>query len=409
MSCSPSESYSLNTSNKCNRRAATATETAPWIVVAGGVHRHGGTDRANYALVDYLLKNEIPVHVVANNVDSELTRRKGMQAHIVPRPARSWLLGEQLLWLKAYRIARKLTRQNPSTRVVVNGGNCPWADVNWVHYVHHAARRPLKQGPWLHRLKHKLAESIGSVKEAASLKIARVIVTNSDITRQQIIANLGVSPAKVFAIRLGAESDWAPPTEPERLRCRALFQQTSGRPLIAFVGAIGYDQNKGLDTVWRAWNILCQNANWDGDLIVAGDGPALPGWRRLVAASTLQNRVRFLGFTKEIPELLAAADLLVSPARYESFGLNVQEAICRGIPAIVTAHAGVAELYPSEFRDLLLPDPDNFQDLAARIAQWRVSIEHWRAVVPTLSAALRKYSWENMACRFYSLVTANNP
>ena len=38
--------------------------------------------------------------------------------------------------------------------------------------------------------------------------------------------------------------------------------------------------------------------------------------------------------------------VLVSAPRHEAYGLNVQEAHCRGLPDLVSASAGVAERYP---------------------------------------------------------------
>jgi len=181
------------------------------------------------------------------------------------------------------------------------------------------------------------------------------------------------------------------------------------RPIVAFIGAIGYDNNKGLDTLLRAWHALCRRSEWDADLIIAGDGRALPQARRAVAQSEFRDRVRFLGYTNRVPELLAAADLLVSPVRYESFGLNVQEALCRGVPSIVSKGAGVAEIYPLNLRDLLLPDPENVDDLVNRVFAWRARLEYWREQVTTFSSDLRKYSWRDMAERFYEIATHTNP
>src|SRR5439155_20974412 len=123
----------------------------------------------------------------------------------------------------------------------------------------------------------------------------------------------------------------------------------------------------------------------------------------MVAQSDFRDRVRFLGFTDRVPQLLAAADLLVRPVRYESYGLNVQEALCRGVPAIVSQGAGVAERYPSELQDLLLPNPEDVDDLARRMLMWRSGLNYWRERVSRFSAELRAYSWQDMAARFYSL------
>jgi glycosyltransferase involved in cell wall biosynthesis len=65
------------------------------------------------------------------------------------------------------------------------------------------------------------------------------------------------------------------------------------------------------------------------------------------------DRVRFLGFRTDVPEIPSALDGLVHP-RYEAAGLSVHEALCRGLPAIVTACAGVAERYPADLRHCLL-------------------------------------------------------
>ena len=59
-------------------------EKTPWVVVAGGVHRHGGTDKANFALVEYLLRREIPVHVVTHHIDQVLLNSPTIRVEVVP-------------------------------------------------------------------------------------------------------------------------------------------------------------------------------------------------------------------------------------------------------------------------------------------------------------------------------------
>jgi hypothetical protein len=68
----------------------------PWVIVAGGVHQLGGTDKANFALVQYLLNRGIPVHVVTHTIDDTLRQRPLLRLHSIPVPANSWLAGERL-------------------------------------------------------------------------------------------------------------------------------------------------------------------------------------------------------------------------------------------------------------------------------------------------------------------------
>jgi glycosyltransferase involved in cell wall biosynthesis len=126
--------------------------------------------------------------------------------------------------------------------------------------------------------------------------------------------------------------------------------------------------------------------------------------RRDVAEARLGDRVHLLGFTDRVADLLAAADLLVSPARYEAFGLNVQEAICRGVPALVSNSAGVAERYPSDLAEMMLPDPEDVDDLVARLLCWRSGIDDWKDRFRPLANAIRGYTWFDMARRIVSIV-----
>jgi glycosyltransferase involved in cell wall biosynthesis len=107
--------------------------------------------------------------------------------------------------------------------------------------------------------------------------------------------------------------------------------------------------------------------------------------------------------------VLAAADLLVSPVRYESYGLNVQEAICRGVPAMVSASAGVAEQYDAAFAPLLIPDPEDAGNLVERLFAWRSNQEQWRARVQPFGERLRSRSWRDTAADFVSIVEKERP
>ena len=95
----------------------------------------------------------------------------------------------------------------------------------------------------------------------------------------------------------------------------------------------------------------------------------------------------------------------MSPVRYEPYGLNVQEAICCGVPAIVSACAGVAERYPAALADLLLPDPEDAAGLVSRMLQWRADIAGWRCRLKPFTDTLRAYSWDDMAEQIVSLAS----
>jgi len=107
--------------------------------------------------------------------------------------------------------------------------------------------------------------------------------------------------------------------------------------------------------------------------------------------------------------VFAAADLLVSPVRYEAYGLNVQEAISRGIPAMVSAKAGIAERYPRTLSELIIPDPQDAEDLGARLFRWRSAIEKWKQQMKLFSSSLRAHTWDDMAREIVELAAQSPP
>lgn len=375
----------------------------PWLLVSGDFTPLGGMDRANHALAAYLAGQGGEVHLVAHRAWPDLEAMPGLVVHRVRRPLGSHLLGQSLLDRAGRRWARRLAARG--ARVVVNGGNCRWGDINWVHYVHAAWSPRPGPGGALRRIKGGLAARRFRRDERAVVGRARLVVANSERTRRDVIEGLGVRPERVHTVYYGADAErFRPPTPEERASARAAlgWGEADDRPAVAFVGALG-DARKGFDTLYDAWRLLARDPGWDARLVVLGAGGTLPAWRARAEAEGLGESIRFLGFRDDVPRVLAACDLLVSPTRYEAYGLNVQEALCCGLPAIVSASAGVAERYPGPLRGLLLPDPDDAADLARRVAAWRAAPDPLREAVAALGGELRSRGWDRCGAEIAAL------
>lgn len=370
-----------------------------FVLVSGDFVKTGGMDRANFALADYLATRGRDLHLVAYRVDPGLLGRPGVSFHQVAKPLNAYLLAEPMLRRAGRRLAGRLSGQG--ARVVVNGGCCDWGDINWVHYVH-AAWAPRPGRGLLRRVKGAISHRLMLDAERASLRRARVIVANSDQTRGVLIDRLGLSPERVHTVYYGVDPErFRPATDAERAETRARLGWPADRPTLAFVGALG-DLRKGLDTLLSAWRRVCADPGWDARLIVIGAGASLGQLKD--EARDLGDSIEFLGFRRDVPDLLRGSDALVSPTRYEAYGLNVHEALCCGLPALVSRSAGVAERYPAELADLLIPDPDDAVDLADRLRLWRDGRGRFEAATVALADQLRSYTWDDMASRFLEIV-----
>jgi glycosyltransferase involved in cell wall biosynthesis len=361
-------------------------------------------DRANYELAWYLADHlGAAVHLVSHRVVSPLAEHPRVTWHRVAKPMQSYALAGPLLARGGYRIARQFAATG--ARVIVNGGNCPWADVNWVHAVHAAWPNRDREAPAFFRLRNRWFKYRARRAERRAVRRARLVVTNSRRTRQDVIDRLGVAADRVQVVYLGVDAGIYKSCDlRERAAIRNRLGLAQNRPIVLFVGSLGRDRNKGFDVLFTAWQQLCKEPDWNADLMAAGRGSEVELWRHRVAAAGLSERVRFLGFTRQVPELLSACDALVSPTHYDAYGLSVHEALCCGLPAFVTRTAGVAERYPSELADLLLNDPPDPIDLAARLRRWFRDRGGYQARVAPFGEMLRQRTWTDMAAEMADLM-----
>lgn len=373
-----------------------------YLIVTGDFVETGGMDRANYALAHYLAGRGHEVHLAAYRTAPDLLEYPNVTWHRVPKPLNSYVLGGPLLDRVGRRLAGRVAASGG--RVVVNGGNCRWGDVNWVHHVN-VLDPPSVAGSMWKRSKDRIAHRVHVVKERAIVPLARVVVATCERTRRDAIEHLGARPEHTHIVYLGVDSNAFHPAEPaRRLELRARLGCPGERPLVGFVGALG-NRRKGFDTLFAAFQALCREPAWDADLVVVGRGAEASLWHHRAQAAGLAERIFFRDFVPNVAELFQAVDAHVLPSRYEGYSLVTQEALACGAPAFVTATAGIADRYPEELRNLLLiPDPDDITDLIARLSAWRPQAAAIRAAVAPFSQQIRAQSWATMAAQIAELI-----
>ena len=374
--------------------------TTPWVIVAGDFTPLGGMDAANYALARYLASRR-EVHLVTHRAWPDLETSSAVTVHRVWRPGGRHAIGAALLGPEGRRVARSLQQRHAHT--VVNGGNCRVADVNWVHYLH-AACEPHLPGAWLQRAKGAVMHRRDLAAERTALTEARLVLCNSRRTQRDVVDRIGIPESRTRVVYYGCDaSRLTAVTADERAAAKHALGCSIDRPLVGFVGALG-DRRKAFDTLFAAWVALCARSDWDADLMVVGTGAELPAWQRRARTAGVSERIRFAGFRRDVPEMMGAFDALVHPSRYEAYGLSVREALCRGIPALVSESAGVAEHYGDDLRDLLIANSDDSAELIAKLVEWRRHGNDYPDRVAPLSRVLRSRTWDVMAQEVLDLV-----
>lgn len=169
----------------------------------------------------------------------------------------------------------------------------------------------------------------------------RAFLPVAEGTRAELLGHHPVAEALVEVIPNGADLERFHPRHREKAlgRVRPRHGLAANDFVLLFSG--GDWRRKGLPLAIEA---VARIPDPRVKLLVAGSDPLGDSCRRQVETLGLQKRVVFAGFCEEIEACYAASDLFVFPTAYEAFSLATLEAAASGLPVVMPAVSGAAEL-----------------------------------------------------------------
>jgi glycosyltransferase involved in cell wall biosynthesis len=118
----------------------------------------------------------------------------------------------------------------------------------------------------------------------------------------------------------------------------------------------------------------------DARFLIVGDGIGFDDVRRRVAELGLEQRVIMTGFRRDVPEVMAALDVLVLPStKSEAMSQVIPQALAVGTPVVGTSVGGTPELVRDGDTGRIVP-PADAPALAAAIADLLAAPERARAL-----------------------------
>lgn len=79
-------------------------------------------------------------------------------------------------------------------------------------------------------------------------------------------------------------------------------------------------------------------------LVLVGEGPLMENIKALAEELGVNNRVYYLGFRKDVAEIMHTVDLLAIPSIWEGFGLIAAEAMASGTPIVASNVPGLSDV-----------------------------------------------------------------
>jgi glycosyltransferase involved in cell wall biosynthesis len=363
-------------------------------VVTHSLIKGDGQGRVNYEVVDEALRQGHQVTILASQLDRELEQNqlldwiyipvKTFPTELIRNLAFSW---QSSKWLMKNRSQFDIVKINGA---ITNAS----AEFNAVHFVHGSwLKSPLhtwQQRKDIYGLYQWLYTFLNSYWEKQAFARAETVVAVSRKVKQELL-DIGVSDDRIEVITNGVDLQEFTPGASDRTKL--------GLPnyvvLALFAGDIRTPR-KNLDTVLKAVAEVS-----DLHLVVAGSTKNSP-YPQLAEKLDISNRVHFLGYRRDMSDLMKSVDLFVFPSRYEPFGLVLLEAMSSGIPVITAQTAGGAELVTPEC-GFVLSNPDDLTSLIGVLEQLTNAPQLRRQMGLQARQVAEQNSWKSKAKLYLKL------
>ena len=162
---------------------------------------------------------------------------------------------------------------------------------------------------------------------------AAAVVTPSQASADQAVAELGLDAERVHVIPHGVEPQYRP--DPGGAR--------PDRPYVLYVGAWG--PHKGYAEAMEVVAALAE-AGYPHRLLIAGrqDEWMLDRIQRVLDRARRPDLVEVANYVDDLAALYRGADVLVVTSRHEGFGLPALEAMASGTPVVAFANTAIPEV-----------------------------------------------------------------
>ena len=237
----------------------------------------------------------------------------------------------------------------------------------------------------------------------ASAHAAKRVVTDSEWSRQRIVAQYGVPADRVDVVPLGLEDAWRNPSESA---IASAWKELKSRVPRRFALSVGrLDPRKNFAQTARVVRTLVDRGELDGLVIV---GPEDFGASRIRAemeregTSSIVTHLSGLD-TASLQALYRQASCLLYLSLAEGFGLPLIEAMAMGAPIVASNRTSIPEVAGDAG---LIVDPDNTADAVSAVASVLASPELRASMIARGKARLKHFDGKAAASRMIEVYAA---
>ncbi len=348
-----------------------------------------------------LLQNNIPALVAAGWDVSLFAEKidKAMVEALGATPLKVWGRGfnKTHKLRRFHRQHRKLIEKQHFDLVVSHGDTLD-QDILHVHNCRHLEYEAIYGGT----LRPGDKESADVQDKQLVERRFRLIVANSQLMRSDLITRYDIDPEHIEVVYPGYDTHrfFVNPDNPTSRALRESWQIND--EIVVGLVTSGKLIQRGADILIPALAQLPPELRRRTRVIIVANDDFKPYLEQAREAG-VGDRIQFLEPRKDVESFYNALDIYINPAKIETFGMSLLEAMACGAAAITTrGRVGAAETFTDEMQDCLIeaPSPDALAPVLQRLLESPALREQH---AKRCAAAAYPHRWESNTARHLAI------
>ena len=238
---------------------------------------------------------------------------------------------------------------------------------------------------WKQRLGRKLMQ-----------RVVHRFLAVTDYSAQYLVQNFGIAPSRVSVLHLGVDRA-AFGCAPDKRAAKAALGIEATTSVVSIVGNL-IDERKGHCILLQAVSEVLRTVP-DLCVLIIGGGPKAAEFQQFAEQHGVSAHCRFVGQVPlaQVPNYIAASDVLAVPSFDEGFGLVALEAMAVGVPPVASAVGGLLDIVEDGVTGLLVPAGDS-EALASALTRVLTDAEYGSALGQTaMQVVAERWDAEKLA------------
>jgi glycogen synthase len=196
-------------------------------------------------------------------------------------------------------------------------------------------------------------------KERQLISESDQIIVCSQYMREELLSNFQLSEKKMAIVPNGIEQGEV------MVQSAEIYPFIKDRKYVFSIGRMV--KEKGFETIIEGAQ-LAKESKKDIYFVIAGKGPMLERYRKMVSERNLDHYITFIGYVSDEQRnaLLVNSEIAVFPSLYEPFGIVALEAMILSKPTIVSETGGLKGIIMHKQTGMLM-DPGDADSLLSNI------------------------------------------